>query len=254
VAGRRIRMPPLRRVLLDLLHFSKKMPLVTAERRLALGPLLAARQACAAKPTWSAIFMKAFALVARRRPELRRVYCSFPSAHFYEFDESFGCLTVERELAGEPVVVFGRCRAPDQQTLFELSNCVRAYQERPVETLKTFRRMRRMAYLPTFLRRLLWNYARFVGGRSWINNFGTFGLSSTAAHGAGLATILSITTSTLHYGLFDPDGNLDFRLTFDHRVYDGAFAARVLSEIEATLLGEILAELRSMSDTKSAVA
>jgi 2-oxoacid dehydrogenases acyltransferase (catalytic domain) len=252
VAGRRIRMPPLRRVLLDLLHFSKKMPLVTAERRMALGPLSGARQACATKPSWSAIFMKAFALVAQRRPELRRVYCSFPWAHFYEHDESVGYLTVERELAGEPVVVFGRCRAPDRQSLSELTNCVRAYQERPVESMKTFQRMRRTAYLPTFLRRLLWNYARLVGGRSWINNFGTFGLSSTAAHGAGLAAILSITTSTLHYGLFDADGNLDFRLTFDHRVYDGAFAARVLTEMEATLLRDILAEVRSMPSTSLA--
>lgn len=254
MAGRRIRMPPLRRVLLDLLHFSKKMPLVTAERRMTLGPLLAARQACAAKPSWSAIFMKAFALVAQRRPELRRLYCPLPWSHFYEHDESIGYLTVERELAGEAVVLFGRCRAPDRQTLSTLTNCVRAYQERPVESMKTFRRMRRMANLPAFLRRLPWIYARLVGGRSWTNNFGTFGLSSTAAAGAGLATILSISTSTLHYGLFDADGKLDFRLTFDHRVYDGAFAARVLTDMEATLLGEILAEIRSIAITGSAAA
>ena len=69
-----------------------------------------------------------------------------------------------------------------------------------------------------------------------------------------MATILSITTSTLHYGLFDAAGNLDFRLTFDHRVYDGALAARVLTELEATLLGAILAEVRALPRGASVAA
>ena len=34
----------------------------------------------------------------------------------------------------------------------------------------------------------------------------------------------------LHYGLFDAGGNLDVRLTFDHRVLDGAPMARALAD------------------------
>ena len=254
MAGRRIRVPRVRHALLDFLHFAGKMPLVTAERRLALGPLVAARLACAHRPSWSAMFMNAFDLVARQRPELRRVYCPIPWAHFYEHAESIGFLTVEREVAGEAMVLFGRRRAPDQHPLGELTDYVRSCQQRPVEQMKIYRRMLRTACLPRFLRRLLWTYARFVGGRSWANNFGTFGLSSTASRGAGMTTILSITTSTLHYGLFDAAGNLDFRLTFDHRVYDGALAARILTELEATLLGDILAEVCAMPRGASVAA
>ena len=53
-------------------------------------------------------------------------------------------------------------------------------------------------------------------------------------------------TCTLHYGLFDTDGGLDVRLTFDHRVLDGAPAARALADLEGVLLNEVLAEVRGM--------
>ena len=242
---RRLRIPPLRRVLCDFLHFAKKVPLVTAERRMKLGPLIAARNACLPKPSWTAIFLKAFAQVARRQPELRRVYCPFPWPHFYEHGESIGFFTVERQVDDEPTVLFGYRRRPDQLSLSELTDYVRRCQEQPVEQLTMYRRMRRLAYLPTIVRRLLWRLPGLVGGRHCVENFGTFGLSSTAAHGAGMATILSITTSTLHYGLFDAAGSLDFRLTFDHRVYDGALAGRVLTALERTLMTGILAEVQS---------
>ena len=57
---------------------------------------------------------------------------------------------------------------------------------------------------------------------------------------------MPVLTASLHYGLFDDDGNLDVRLTFDHRVLDGAAAARCLVALEQTLLGDILAELQGM--------
>ena len=244
---RRLRVPPLRRLLLDFLEHAQRRPLVTAERRLQLGALVRAREACAPKPSWTAIFLKAFALVARRRPELRRIFCRFPWAHFYEHDESVGYFAVERLVEGESTVLFGHRRRPDEETLSALSAYVRSCQDRPVEQMRMYRRLRRLAFVPTPLRRLAWLFAELMGGATCARQFGTFGISSTAASGAGMATILSITTSTLHYGLFDADGALDFRLTFDHRVYDGAIAGRTLVDLEATLLGEILDEVRTWS-------
>jgi hypothetical protein len=55
----------------------------------------------------------------------------------------------------------------------------------------------------------------------------------------------------LHYGLFNEAGELEMRLTWDHRVMDGALASRILVELERTLQGEILSELTGM---RSAVA
>jgi pyruvate/2-oxoglutarate dehydrogenase complex dihydrolipoamide acyltransferase (E2) component len=54
-------------------------------------------------------------------------------------------------------------------------------------------------------------------------------------------------TTTLNYGQFEPDGTLDVRLTYDHRVLDGSTVARALVALEAVLHGEILAELKCLS-------
>lgn len=241
--SRRLPVPPLRSTLLDFLHFARRMPLVTVERRMRLAPLVAARAACPARPSWSALFIKAFALVAARHGELRRSYCSFPWPHFYEHEESVCFFSVERMVEGAPVVLFGNQRRPDQTGLLELNGYIRDCQTGPVECIKMYRRMRRTERAPVFLRRMVWGWIRAVGGAMAVEKFGTFGLSSVGSDGAGLVTVLSVSTSTLHSGVLEADGSLDFRLTFDHRVYDGAFAARVLAEVERALLGEILAEV-----------
>jgi hypothetical protein len=54
-----------------------------------------------------------------------------------------------------------------------------------------------------------------------------------------LGTLL---TSTLHYGMLDPDGEILMRVTFDHRVLDGAAVAGLLEEMETVLSGDILHE------------
>jgi hypothetical protein len=48
--------------------------------------------------------------------------------------------------------------------------------------------------------------------------------------------------SQLHYGMIDPAGGLDMRLSFDHRVLDGVTAAKALADLEGVLLDEILQE------------
>jgi pyruvate/2-oxoglutarate dehydrogenase complex dihydrolipoamide acyltransferase (E2) component len=85
-----------------------------------------------------------------------------------------------------------------------------------------------------------------LSGKVRARNYGTFALSSPAASGAGLTTIISPVALTLHYGMFDDDGRINMRLTFDHRAIDGAPAARALAGMEAALHAEILSELRQL--------
>jgi hypothetical protein len=101
-----------------------------------------------------------------------------------------------------------------------------------------------LAALPLPLRRLAMGLGLHASGRLRERYFGTFGLSSPAAQGAGLLHLRAPLTATLHYGQFDADGCLDVRLTFDHRVFDGATAARALGALEDTLRGALLEELR----------
>jgi pyruvate/2-oxoglutarate dehydrogenase complex dihydrolipoamide acyltransferase (E2) component len=81
---------------------------------------------------------------------------------------------------------------------------------------------------------------------------GTFGISVTAGLGAATLAVRSPWTSCLHYGVIDSGGFLPVRLTFDHRVLDGATAARALVDLEAVLLGEVLDELRGLAQPAAA--
>ena len=75
---------PFRRVVTDLMHFSRQVPAVAADRRMDLSPLHAARRACASTPSWTVLFSKAYGLLCRDYPELRRSYLKFPWPHLYE--------------------------------------------------------------------------------------------------------------------------------------------------------------------------
>lgn len=48
------------------------------------------------------------------------------------------------------------------------------------------------------------------------------------------------------------DGSVSVRITYDHRVLDGATAARTLMCLEDVLNGEILAELRQEEQASAA--
>jgi hypothetical protein len=104
--------------------------------------------------------------------------------------------------------------------------------------------MRRLAWLPRPLRRLLWWAALNLSGRRRVRLLGTFGVSTVAGLGAGTLFLPSPLTTTLNYGPVAEDGSVEVRLLFDHRVLDGATMARALADMERVLNCEILAELR----------
>ena len=93
------------------------------------------------------------------------------------------------------------------------------------------------------MRRWFWWASLNVFGRRRCHNFGTFSVTSVASQGAGVFRAMPILSSTLHYGLFD-QGRLDMRITFDHRVMDGAAMARILVDLESILNREIVRELQ----------
>jgi len=243
---RRIALSPARLNVFELMRLSRNVPLVTAERTMKLGPLADARRQSPDKISWTILFLKAFATVAARRPELRRAFMSYPYAHLYEHPLSIGTIIVEREHEGEPFPLNCRFRKPDRESLVDLQKELRRCQTVPLEEDKTFRQMSRIGKLPRLLRRLMWNMGYHWSGGKRAHYFGTFGISSPAAEGAGLTSILSPLSCTLHYGLFDEKNRLAMRLTFDHRAIDGAPVARALTELEQVLLTDLVAEIRQI--------
>lgn len=233
-----------RRLVADALRACRHVPTVTAERRMDLGELADARRAWPTRPAWSAIHAKAFALVAAAVPALRRSFVRWPWPHLYEHPAPVAAVVVERDYHGEEAVFFAHLRRPHERPLADLDAWLRRCRSAPLAEVVSFRRALRLARLPWPLRPAAMWLGLHASGRLRERAFGTFSLSSPAAQGAGLLHLITALTATLHYGLFDPAGRLDMRLTFDHRVLDGATAARALAAMEAALRGPLLQELR----------
>jgi hypothetical protein len=243
--GRYIPVSYFRRLVTDLMHFSAKVPGVTLERHMQLAPLIAARQACTPQPTWSAIFTKAFAMVAARNPELRTSYLTSPWGRFYEHFTSIATINVERQLANERIILYAHIHSPESCTLREIDAIIRDHQERPVENIPSYRSAVRTSRIPwPFRRMFLWAGLNFFGSMR-CRFFGTFGITSVGSQGAGITHLLPLLTSQLHYGIIEPTGRLSMRLSFDHRVLDGAMAARRLADMEEVLLGPMVLECAS---------
>ncbi len=236
-----------RTLMADFIHFSRKMPLVAITRRMDLGPVVAARKAVTPSPNWVLLFAKAFARVAADRPALRQAYMTFPWAHLFECDQSVAAVAIEREYAGEPVVLFALFRDPHTTPLADLAAALHDFKTKPLESLEPLSRTIRITKLPKLARRVLWVHALYQSGRLKAQNFGTFGISSVAGAGATTVGMASVLTNTLSLGPFDEAGRLDVRLDFDHRVYDGVPAAKALAEVERVLRTEIVAELQSLT-------
>jgi hypothetical protein len=242
--GRSLPLSLPRRFVCDLVHFAHKVPSVPVQRSMDLAPLVAGRRLAQPRPSWCAIFTKAYGIVAAAYPELRRAYLSFPQPHLYEHPLNVASIAVERRLGEEDAVFFIHIKDPEKRSLQELDWEIQRAREQPLETIGSFRRTLRVSRLPWPLRRLLWWIGLNVSGRQRARFMGTFGVSVYSSLGAASLHPLSPLTTALNYGVIGPDGAVDVRVIYDHRVLDGATVARVLGELQRVLTCEILAELR----------
>ena len=251
--GRWIGLSRPRRFLTDLLHFAAKVPTVPVQRKMALGEVAAARTAAPDRPSWPAIFLKAYACVAADFAPLRRAYVALPWPHLVEYPKTIASLAVERQFEDEPCVFFGRIGNPETRPLAEIHSKIRHFAEAPLETVSSYREMLTFAAIPRPIRRaLFWLGLNLSSARP--GKFGTFGLSVYSSLKAESLHPISPLTTTFNYGVIDPDGTVWVRLVYDHRVFDGATAARALDRLEAVLTGPILAELRAMAPTARVAA
>jgi hypothetical protein len=245
--GRIVALSATRRLTADLMRLSASVPTIPIVRRMNLDAVVKARANNPVRPPWSAIFVKAFAMVADEVPVLRRTYVRYPWAHLYEYPTSVAVVAVEREFEGELGVFFGIIKNPSSLELDKIGGLIREFVSKPVNEIKHFRRAIALSRFPEFIRRaLLW--IAFHSARQRANFLGTFVVSVVSALGADITHPRSAVTSVLNYGPIAPDGAIDVRLIFDHRVFDGAAAARVLERIEQVLKTRILGELTSQKD------
>lgn len=233
-----------RRLICDLMHASMDVPFVSLSRSLNIRPLLEARAGAMAPAGWAAMFVKAFALVARDEPILRTVYAKWPRPMLYELPKSVALVAIARVEDGEECVMPQRIAAPEAMALAAVDAEIRRGKTAPLEDVPMFRKIMRATRLPWPLRRLSWaiglNFGRQRG-----NWFGSFAVSSVAAYGGGELHPVTPGPYIVSYGVVEPDQTIHVVIRWDHRVTDAAPIARVLTRLEQVLNTEIAAELRA---------
>jgi hypothetical protein len=240
--GRALKLSAPRRLVGDLMRFSIGVPRVAVQRQMNLGPLLRARMAQRTRPSWTAIFLKGYALLAREMPELRRAYVKLPWPQLYEYPMSVASIAHEREYDGEQAVLLSLIKCPERLSIPQLEASIHAARSLPIMEVREFRRALRMARAPAPLRWLLmWLGLNIARQRAKF--FGTFQLSVYSGLGAESLNPLTPLTTLLNYGPIGKDGSVSVRIHYDHRVMDGANVARALERFEKILNGTVATEV-----------
>ena len=125
-----------------------------------------------------------------------------------------------------------------------INDLSRHAKEAPIDVVPAFRKIMLASRLPLPLRRLAWAIGLNVG-RQRANYFGSYGVTSVSAYGAGELHAMSPGPFVLSYGVEKPDHTIDVVLRWDHRITDAALIAKALNRLEQVLNTEIAGELRA---------
>ncbi len=233
-----------RRFIADLMHASCGVPFITFSRPLDVAALHEARAMAPQRPGWAAIFVKAFALVAKDEPVLRTLYAKWPWPQLYELPCSIAMVAVARVEDGEECVLMQKVPSPETSPLSEIDALIRFARDAPVDQVPAFRKALMASRLPLPLRRFAWAIGLNFG-RQRANSFGSFGVTSVAAYGDGELHALSPGPFIVSYGVVGPDQTINVVIRWDHRLADAALIAKALTRLEQVLNTEIAAELHA---------
>lgn len=235
------RFPAPRGFIADLVGLTRDIPLFPVTRSMHLGPLAEARAAAADRIGWAAIVLKAYGRVAAEMPILRTWIVRGIVPRLATSSSSVASVAINRADDGADRLFFGRLPHPDARTLPDIQRFLDRLGTEPIE--EVFQRQLQLESLPGPLRRatLWWNMNSCSPKRC--TRIGTFSLSTLAGLGASNHGHPTICTTSLSYAPLDTEGRCPVTLICDHRVLDGATAARALARLEQVLCGEMLDEL-----------
>ncbi len=242
----RRRLPRSRALTCDVLHYHSKVPTCAHDRLFDVRPVAEARDALPRRISWTLLFIKAFGLVAREVPVLRQIYQPWPWPHLYEHPHSVGMMAIERKIAGEPWLFWGRFTEPESQSLSDLQQQLSRYRNEPPKQI--FKKQWQLSGLPWPIRRLLWWWTLNAAGSKRPKRAGTFFLTTLSGQGAEIQHPPAFLTSNLTYGPIDEQGRSRVTIAYDHRLTDGLQIARCLQMLEQTLNGPIAAELNQLAE------
>jgi len=242
--GSWLKLSPGRKLVTEMLHHAKRVPSVPVARTCHLGAVAEAREHAAPSPSWTSLFLRAYGLVCRHHPELRRAYVPWPYAHLYEHPQSIGAVVIEREWRRESILLAAKIRCPEELSLMAIDRFLRRFKDAPVKEIGNFRQLLRLGRLPSLLRRFFFWQSLYLSGHKRAKRFGTFMVSSYGSLGAEQLHPLTPLTTLLTFGPISPAGEVVVKLIYDHRVVDGRQIAGCLSDLEQVLQTQIVIELQ----------
>ena len=238
------RLPAGRGAVNDVAILGRAIPLFPVDREMQLAEVAAARAAAPRRIGWAACFLKAYSIVAGEMPLLRSWLVRGLVPRLATASTSVASLAVNRTESGTDRLFFARLASPDAVPLAVIQAFVDHHATTPVE--EVFRRQLELEMVPGWLRRtiLRWNMNSSSSKRP--GRIGTFSMSSLAGFQAGNHFHPTLCTTSLCQGPLDAAGCCRVTIIADHRVLDGATAARALGRLEEVLGCEIATELRSL--------
>ncbi len=238
--GSRHRIPPERRLAIDISIVARRVPSFPLLRRMDLQPIERCRQelkASGKRIGWAAILAYAYGSVCREIPELRDVYVARPFPYMYRHPEPIASITMHRPTSPETPhlgrLVWGRFVCSESTNLQTYQDQLDAWNSMPIEQIypDALRLERRL----TPIRRLQWYLLMRWTGRKRAKHLGTFSISSLGHLGALNGYHPLVATTSLAMGPVSENQLTDVVLLCDHRVVDGVLAAKALEMLEKRL-------------------
>jgi hypothetical protein len=228
----------------DIATLALGIPLFPVDRSMRLDGVAAARAAAPGRIGWAAIFLKAYALVARETPALRSWLAGRLVPRLATSSESAAVLAVNRVDEGHDRLFFARIARPDATPLPALQGAIDGFATGP--TAEVFGRQLQLESVPGMLRRTILRCNMRSSSPKRVSRIGTFSLSTLAGCGATNRFHPTLCTTSLSYGPLDAESRCLVTVIADHRVLDGVTVARALARLEDVLAREIADELTAL--------
>lgn len=198
------------------------------------------------KVTPTAFVLKAIGIAQRNHPDSRSVL--LPWGQTMVMNRIAAGFTVEKAVDGQHAVYLGVIADPDLKSVAQISHELREYAIRDIKDVPQLALEERFNRMPWLIRRIVLLFGLFVPAFRFRYMPASFGMSSLGKHGIQFIIPPSVNTSIFGVGQIEDrpvvrDGQIVIRpmltmtLNFDHRLIDGAPAARFFSEVRQLLEG-----------------
>jgi len=209
------------------------------------------------KVTATAIFLKAIATAQLKHPASRAMM--LPWGQTITFNEIVAGFTVEKMVDGEPVVFLGTIKDPQLKSLEEIAHELKQHVESDIADIPQLAIEYEFSKMPWLVRRFILGLGSVFPTIRLRCMPATFGLTSLGKFGISTGVPVCVCTSTFAVGSLEQrpvvrEGEVTIRpmvhmiLNCDHRLLDGAPAARFLNDVRLLLEGGLAQHLRESAE------